>query len=88
MESREGRAKLRASKLERTIPLMQSEKWDERFKAEYRQLNVRIEALTDCIKYHDALNPLEIDLFTQQLIAMTNYRNVLELRANIFNIEL
>lgn len=88
MENREGRAKLRASKLERTIPLMQSDSWQDRFKAEYRQLNIRIEALEESIKYHDTSNPLLTDLLTQQLIAMTNYRTALELRANIFELEL
>ena len=89
MESQEGRAKLRQVRLSRTVALMESEDAKERFKAEYRQLVVRIEGLKDAIKYYsDTYSPLEIDLYYQQLIAMTNYRNVLELRATVMDLEL
>ena len=89
MESKEGRAKLRAVRLSRTVPMMESDDTRKRFKAEYRQLVVRIEGLKDTLKYYsETYSPLEIDLLYQQLIHMTNYRNVLELRATVLDWDL
>ena len=89
MESNEGKARLRHLRLVRTSQLMESEDTQERFKAEYRQLVVRIEGIKDGIKhYSDTLTPLQLDLMYQQLIAMTQYRNILELRATILDWEL
>ena len=89
MESKEGRDKLRAVRLSRTVPMMESEDTRERFKAEYRQLVVRIEGLKDTLKYYnETYSQLEIDLLYQQLIHMTNYRNVLELRAMVLDWDL
>lgn len=89
MENLENRKTYRRVRLNSTVKLMTSTDPKERLKAEYQQLLIRIEGLIDTIKcYNGTLTPLELDLYQQQLIAMNSYKNVLELRASIQNIEI
>ena len=57
--------------------------------AEYEQLCTRIHNLTTYIKKNIRNdNLMEIDLKEKQLQAMTQYKNILELRAALNNIDL
>ncbi len=61
--------------------------YKERYKSEYRTLVARIDKLTDYIKkYRD--DSIENYLKAQQLDAMIRYKNILELRAKIEDINL
>ena len=89
MEDLESRKTYRRVRLNSTVKLMTSIDYKDRLKAEYQQLLIRIEGLVDTIKcYNSTLTPLELDLYQQQLIAMNSYKNVLELRAKIQDLEL
>lgn len=74
-----------------TVSLMLSDDWQERFVAEYRQLETRIESLGRMINNWDELSfhpncskrTLEI-----QLEHMNNYFESLKVRASIENINL
>ena len=88
MTNYESRKAYRRVKLLQTVELMRSEDYAERFEAEYKQVCIRIEAVKDVLKYNiDSLTPLEVDLYQQQLVAMSNYRNILELRATLGTIK-
>ena len=85
----EERKLYRRVKLMGTATKMTSTDYKERLQAEYTQLSIRIDGLTDSLKhYKETYTPLQLDLMEQQLNAMTNYKNVLELRARVENIEL
>ena len=72
-----------------TISDMLSDDYKRRYKAEYKQLCIRIDRLTNYIKHNIALdNSLEISLKDRQLMAMIEYKNILELRAQIEDIPL
>lgn len=80
-------------KLKDTIEMMQSEDYKERFKAEYNQLRIRITGLENMLKkYKDntlSFTPsCSYDLLNGQLKAMKLYREYLEERAIIENIQL
>lgn len=84
MNNLESRKAYRRVKLLQTVELMRSKDYTERFEAEYRQVCIRLDGLKDYLKYNiDKLTPLEVDLYQQQLVAMSNYRNILELRATL-----
>lgn len=75
--------------LKDTIEDMISDNYIRRYKAEYNQVCIRISKLVDYLKYYKASdNSIEIELKAQQLNAMTQYKNILELRANIDKIDL
>ena len=75
--------------LKDTIEDMISDNYIRRYKAEYNQVCIRISKLVDYLKYYKANdNNIEIELKAQQLNAMTQYKNILELRANIDKIDL
>ena len=79
--------------LKNTIELMLSNDFKERFKAEYHQLNNRIAGLQGMlIKYKqgtlDFVPNCSYDLLQTQLVFMKAYRNILEERAKIENIDL
>lgn len=75
--------------LKDTIEDMIADEPERRVKAEYRQLKIRIKKLVDYIKHFKANeNNIELVLKEQQLEAMMAYKNVLELRAKLENIEL
>lgn len=75
--------------LKDTIEDMISDDYVRRYKAEYKQLVIRIDKLTDYVKhYNNSDSFIEQQLKAQQLEAMLHYRNILELRASINNIKL
>ena len=76
-----------------TIPLMTSEDFRDRAKAEYYQLKIRHDRLSDMLtKYRegtlDFTPNCSYDLLHTQLVYMECYMNVLEERAEIEDIEL
>ena len=80
-------------KLQHTIKMMDNADYNERFKAEYYQLKIRYEGLARLLKgYREGtLNftpTCSYDLLHTQLVYMEHYRNVLEERAKIEDIEL
>ena len=79
--------------LKDTIELMQSKDYKERFKAEYRQLEIRIYKLEKMLVKYDAgtlgFNPdCSIALLKDQLSIMRDYLYALQVRAEIEGIEL
>ena len=79
-------------KLIDTIPLMESEDYKERFKAEYYQLIVRIEGLKQMLdKYKDGtlkFTPVcSYTLLSEQLKTMETYAACLEVRATAEHID-
>lgn len=79
--------------LERIIELMKSEDYKDRFRAEYYQLEDRIDKLGNMLeKYKDGtLNftpSCSYELLSYQLQTMNAYKRVLEERAEIEGIEL
>ena len=79
--------------LKDTVNLMLSGNYMERFKAEYYQLNKRIAGLQGMlIKYRqgtlDFVPNCSYDLLHTQLVYMEVYRDILEERAKIENIDL
>ena len=79
--------------LKDTIELMQSEDFKERFKAEYLQLKIRIEGLSDTLKKYKegtlTFSPkCSYEILYEQLVHMNNYLNILKERARIEGIEL
>lgn len=79
--------------LQDTIELMNSSEYKDRFRAEYKQLDIRIEALDNMLKKYKT-NTLPFtptcsyELLFTQLIFMKNYRDVLRGRALIEEIDL
>ena len=80
-------------KLDKTVDMMLSEDYIERFKAEYHQLVNRKNKLQKMLRAH-AKNELNftpkcsIDLLTWQLKVMQEYEYVLKRRAEVEGIEL
>ncbi|HHD2753285.1 TPA: hypothetical protein ACOTG0_002094 [Clostridium perfringens] len=80
-------------KLNETVQMMGSTDYKDRFKAEYLQLKIRIEGLSNMLeKYRTGtLNfkpSCSYELLHTQLVYMECYLNTLEERAAIENIEL
>ena len=80
-------------KLVDTIPLMESEDYKERFKAEYYQLTIRIEGLKQMLdKYKNGtlkFTPVcSYALLRKQLKTMEAYAACLEVRATTERIDL
>ena len=76
-----------------TIPMMDNEDYKERFKAEYYQTKIRYEKLHKMVVKYEAgtLNfepKCPMSLFQRQLGVMREYLNVLEMRAEIEEIDL
>ena len=79
--------------LKETTPMMESGDYKERFKAEYLQLEIRINGLRNMVKkYKDGTLTFKpscsYDLLNGQLKAMELYATYLEERAEIEEIEL
>ena len=79
--------------LERLIELMKSEDYKDRFRAEYYQLEDRIDKLANMLEKYKAgtLNfapSCSYELLSYQLQTMNAYKRVLEERAEIEGIEL
>jgi hypothetical protein len=83
----------RKMELKDTIPQMNSEDYEERFKAEYNQLKIRLEKLHSfCVKYDAGTLEFEptcpIHVLMVQEKHMRDYLTTLEVRAEIEGIEL
>lgn len=79
--------------LERLIELMKSEDYKDRFRAEYYQLEDRIDKLVNMLEKYKAgtLNftpSCSYELLSYQLQTMNAYKRVLEERAEIEGIEI
>lgn len=79
--------------LKQTIPLMQSEDYKERFIAEWAQTKIRLNKLDRMLQRHysgtlDFELTCPIILLEKQLLAMQQYADMLEVRAEIERIEL
>ena len=80
-------------KLNETVEMMNSQDFKERFKAEYLQLKIRMEGLSNMLKkYKEGTLPFKpkcsYDLLNGQFKAMDMYASYLEERAEIEGIEL
>ena len=80
-------------KLVDTVEMMSSPVYQERFKAEYMQLDIRIKALSKVIeKYNNGtlhFTPdCNIEMLIEQLVHMKDYRSILKQRAIIENVNL
>ena len=78
--------------LKDTIELMISDNYDNRFRAEYYQLEVRIDKLQTMLEKYknnqlDFVPKCSYDLLSKQLEAMVEYRNCLLERAIIEDID-
>ena len=79
--------------LQDTVKYMSSPIYTDRFKAEYWQLKIRLDKLKDMIAKYKA-NELtfqtdcSIELLEEQALAMQNYLELLEARADIERIKL
>ena len=76
-----------------TVEMMNSENYKERFKAEYLQTKIRYEKLHKMLIKYEAntltFTPIcSIELLQEQKMYMGNYLRMLEIRAEIENIEL
>ena len=74
--------------LKDTIVMMNSEDYKERFKAEYYQLEIRLDKLTVMLEKWDkgelSFTPTcPRELYNQQVNGMVDYLNALRTRANI-----
>ena len=79
--------------LKDTVEMMNSEDFKERFKAEYYQLSLRLDGLTDMlIKWENNMLDFEPkcskETLENQIIFMQGYIDILRLRAKIEEIEL
>jgi len=76
--------------LKDTIQLMQSNLYEDRLKAEYIQLKIRLNELTNYLEKAQAgeKKPAEIEVLKAQKRFMLQYLYILEIRADIENINL
>ena len=79
--------------LKDTAELMSSPKYHERLKAEYQQLNIRINKLEIMLENYKAgtltFKPAcSYELLLEQLVYMKNYRRILEMRSEIEDINI
>ena len=80
-------------KLQDTIEMMTSDNYNERFKAEFLQLQIRIDKLEKMLKGYregtlDFKPKCSYELLHKQLVFMRAYMEALDVRADIENIEL
>ena len=81
------------NKLSETIELMTSENYDDRLKAEYYQLGLRIVGLAKMLEgYKNGTLPFtpkcSYELLKSQLSSMEQYAHILEERAKVEGIDL
>lgn len=76
--------------LKDTIQLMQSNLYEDRLKAEYTQLKIRLNKLTKYLEKAQLgeKKPAEIEVLKAQKRFMLQYLYILEIRADIENINL
>ena len=80
-------------KLNETVNLMNSDDYQDRFKAEYKQLSIRLQGLERMIYMYDmgelSFEPkCSLELLASQALSMRTYQAILEERARIENIQL
>jgi len=79
--------------LNETVNLMNSDNYEDRFRAEFNQLDIRINGLNRML-YAWTMNDLKFEpkcsyeLLETQLLQMRAYRSILEERARVENIQL
>ena len=79
--------------LNETIKLMNSDDYQDRFKAEYKQLSIRVQGLERMLYMYD-MDKLSFEpkcsreLLASQALSMRTYQAILEERARIENIQL
>lgn len=76
-----------------TVAMMSSQNYQERFKAEYFQLKIRLEKLADMLREYKAgilkFKPsCSYELLFEQFIHMKSYMSILQSRAHVENIDL
>lgn len=79
--------------LNETVKLMNSDDYKDRFKAEYKQLQIRLQGLERMIYMYDigklTFEPkCSQELLASQALSMRTYQAILEERARIENIQL
>ncbi len=78
--------------LKDTISLMNSDNYQDRFKAEYLQTKIRYDKLHNTLVKYDAgtlpFKPANIELLREQAAAMGRYLYILETRAEIEKIDI
>lgn len=79
--------------LNETVELMNSDDYQDRFKAEYKQLSIRLQGLGRMIHMYDmgklTFEPkCSLELLASQALSMRTYQAILEERARIENIQL
>lgn len=76
-------------KLAESAKQMFSHDYKERLKAEYVQISIRTNNLMDTISHRrEKFTPLQLDLIQEQLKGMIAYKNALEMRLTIENIDI
>ena len=95
--------KIDKKNLENTVPLMISDDYKDRFKAEYLQLKIRYEKLNDLCTRIEAYERAQMEsmplpecpkhtcswsLLHDQLMIMESYKHILEIRAKIEGVDL
>ncbi|WP_373815732.1 hypothetical protein [Jeotgalibaca porci] len=79
--------------LNETIKLMNSDDYQDRFKAEYKQLSIRLQGLERMLYMYE-MDKLSFEpkcsqeLLASQALSMRTYQAILEERARIENIQL
>lgn len=84
---------MRSKTLKDTVDGMTDKDYKKRFKAEYDQLVIRMDGLSNMLhKMKEGILEFtpscSYDLLASQLMAMEKYKHILEVRADIENIEL
>ena len=77
--------------LDKSVGYMVSHDWKKRFIAEYAQLVTRIESLLDVLwasEEDQAVLECPVELLAMQVDAMSEYRRFLEIRADLYKINL
>lgn len=79
--------------LNETVDLMNSDDYKDRFKAEYKQLSIRLQGLQTMIRMYEmgklTFEPkCSLELLGLQALSMRTYQVILEERARIENINL
>lgn len=75
--------------MKNSVDYMLSDDWKQRFIAEYAQLVTRIEKIIDIVWDEESVdNAGPLGLLDLQVDKMTEYKQILEIRADIYGIDL
>ena len=77
--------------MKNSVDYMLSDDWKQRFIAEYAQLVTRIEKIIDVVWYEESIDnavKCPFGLLDLQVDKMTEYKQILEIRADIYGIDL